>query len=431
MTVLRRGRPAGAPLVIAQDALYDQPGDAWDGEDTKLRPDVLALQGQIPDQRIMARHVNWLLHDVARRLRNLDMIEISNWEIPVSFDFGNQSYPASMDGSGGNISGGITAWQPSPPNLLVTAPMYWVGGGTKILRSDDGGFVWSDDHTDAGSSTWDIDSNVFNVVAVATEGGAGKIVHRNTGAGWNNVATVLDDVRAIVADQDLAENESSPESVFWLAGINGATPSVVRWSFGADGTGAPTEVEYSAGSGAVRLDLIAVGNGRGIAASASGVVQGICAWEDGDAAIVGQGSATGTSTDAARDLLYSREDGFFFAFYDTGQVFRSATGLAGEWSELTANLPAGGSSCDFLFRGGCVKGSIIAIAGTYAGNACIFVTGDAGLTWDVLPDPLVRYQLSPQPAIERVRVAGNRFAGLGYYASGVSVAAYGLRVGRF
>lgn len=424
---IKKGRPAKDPIVLATDAEWSAPGELWDTAEPTLRPlDGLIATGFMPDQRIAVRHVNYLEHHTGRRLRNLDLIEVTNWPEP------HPNTDAVLNG-GGNLAGSMVEMAPDIANTAGPGVMYYCNGGDSIKKDVlSGGYAWTNDHTDAGAIVYELAANRYNAAAVATEGGAAKIVHKAIASGWQTHGVSLTDARAIVADDDLGIAEPTPESVFWLAGISGTTPRVSRVSFGADGTSAISEVTYSAGVGSTRLDVIAVGGGRGVAANAAGT-QNIYTWQDGAAALT---AVSLGGTDTPRFVVWDPENLQFIMGFSNGKMWRSPTGLSASWTEVTANMPTG--TKDYAFNGACSRGSLCVVPGTLNSVSCLFVTGDAGETWDTLPDPLRRYNANaymgpasgPAPVAEKVRRVGNRLVCLGYNASNKTYAAYSERTGR-
>lgn len=424
-----RFRPSRDPAIRASDDVFSDPGKDWDGEATKLRPDAGTLgQGMVPDRRILARHENFLQNDIGRRLQNHDLIEVMNWPEPHP----NTSAILDFSGAGaGNQPGTMTEWSPDPGNVLY-APLYAANGGQSIYRDDAGGYAWASDYTDASSSNWWIDSNRFNVACIATEAGAAKLVHRSRSAGWSQNGVSLTDARALVVDQDLAEAQT-PESVFWIAGLSGATPRVIRASFGADGTSALSAVSYSAVAGTARLDSIAVGKGRGVAVIGTSSANGLYSFADGVASLTVVSHPQG-GTPTPRSVVWDRENERFLLFYSDGRVFRSATGVAASWVGVSTFMPA--VTRDYTLNGAVSRGSLVVVCGTANGTSCLYVTGDAGDTWDIVPSPMARYSTTSFMATsgsvlvsERVCRIGNRLAVLGYDASGKSFAAYSMRAG--
>ena len=75
--------------------------------------------------------------------------------------------------SSGSIAGHMALARIFPG---VALHQYHVNADTKIRVSADGGYSWADDHTDAGAAIYDIDSTDDALAAVATEGGAAKVI---------------------------------------------------------------------------------------------------------------------------------------------------------------------------------------------------------------------------------------------------------------
>lgn len=394
-------RPAGNPKIIASDTTYATGAKA--GENTKLDPGAaITARGWYPGKRRPAKWDNFIGNDVARRLDNLDMAEALNWP------------PVVDEVSGSSLGGGFAA----APQIFAPA-IYHVSGDTKIRQSLDGGYSWSDALTDAGAVIRDIAANDLCLMAVKTEGGAASVIGINTAATDTSALTSVTDAQIIRPDPFRS-------GWFWVGGLDTATPRVVRVDASAGLPGAQTLC--SGGGGSTRIDFIAVGRSYILAASQTAASSNVLrrfAYADN-----AMNAQTQPTSSAIKELLWDDEDGYFFLF-TAKEVWRSPTGASGTWTNMSAGLPGNVNDVTFILRGGCVRGSLIVIACTSsfiaANTPGLLVSGDAGVTWRLLPDPSARNAGSV--GAQHVVVLDNRFGVCSYNATH-SVLAQSFRAGR-
>jgi hypothetical protein len=399
-------RPTGNVKIWAEDVTYV--GGDYSGQDTKLEPsDAIKARGWHPGKRRPAKWDNWLLNDITTRLDNLDMAEALNWPEPAP--------DAGVIATGGTNSGAMCQRRFAG----AAVQQFHVNGDAIIQASVDGGYSWATSHTDAGAVIYDIAAGIADagaVAAVATEGGAAKVIASVIVGGWNTAALVsVTDARTIVADP-------YRENVFYVGGVDTATPRVVKLDCSAGLPGVQTLL--SGGGGAARVDLLAVGLTHVLGAipgvaSATNVLRRFAY----DAAAMT--AVTSPTSDAIVDILWNEEDEHFYLF-TADAVWRSTTGDTGSWTDMSAGLLSG---VTFLLRGGVCRGGLIVCAVTATGSEPhLLVSGDAGETWDLVPDPLARHTGTAEATY--VRNIGNRLVVLGYAGGGDVKVAYGLRAGR-
>jgi hypothetical protein len=377
-------RPAGNVAIWAEDDAYAS--DPHNGEITKIEPSAaIKARGWKPGERRPAKWDNWLSNDITRRLDNIDMAEAINWSPIVD----------TVTGSG-TVAGFACA-----PSVFAPA-IYHVAGDTKIRQSLDGGASWSDVLTDAGATIRDIAANDIGIMAVKTEGGAASVIGVNTATTDTSALTSVTDAQIIRADP-------FRPGWFWVGGVDTLTPRVVR----VDASGGLPGVQTlcSGGGGSARQDLLAVGRSYILAANQTASATNVLRrFAYGDNAMNAQTQPTSA---AIKELLWDDEDGFFFLF-TAHEVWRSATGATGTWTNMSAGLPHPSNPSDITFqlRGGAVRGSLIVIACTSdflsAGTSGLLVSGDAGETWHLLVDPTLR--AAGSAGSRHVVVLDNKFA---------------------
>lgn len=429
-------RPPGAPRPWSSTSLMVDPTTAWDGTPTKVKPSNGVIDaGFLPTEQPPAERLNWLINDRDRRIAVLDMAEA-------------RTFPEPGDGAGiDNPGSGSTVGDFAFATFNQQPELYRATNATLVRKSVDGGYTWATDLTLAGGSvitsiaSRDDGSKQGAVGAAYAVGGAAKIALTGAGGGISHgwASTTLtgsgtaNTAKCIVADRDAG-------SIFLVGGSDqtGGIDAAKVWrvvdSFGLFSS--QTVVAMAgifAGTGnAVRL--VAASPTYKFACQYNGGSNALWRWLDADSTST---SVTTPTTDEIRDLLWLPEDGRFLMISQSGgnviKFWTSTDGATGSWSQVTTT--GDGTSvwgnAVVQVRGACVRGSIIMVPTVYAGGSTLLmVSGDAGLSWEALPDPLARHQSqAPVPVTQIVRSVGPRFVAAGYIAASKVGMAYTMRAG--
>lgn len=419
-------RPKGLVPVWATVELMVDPGEDWDGTVTKIRPSSgLIAAGWLPTEQPPAERLNWQANDITRRLAALDMIEA-------------RTYPEPAPGVGGTTAGvGNAVGQFSGARWQAVETIFHATNSTKVQKSIDGGFSWADTLTVASATFSGIATRETSLKAGATCAsysltGAAKVALTGGDAATNNAwaSTTLagtgsaNTAQCVVADPFVAD-------VFLVGGndlitaIN--TPVVWRVVAPLGAFSAQSTVLMGSNPGAP-VRIVCAGPTYKVGVAWSGSVNRVWRWQDGDA--IASAVTTPTTAEIV-DLLWLPEDELYLLIADSGsgvELWTSTTGGTGSWTQLDPVASSGTALFDAgvgLLRGACVRGSIILIPLAVAGVVHIMVSGDAGVTWEAIGDPVARQGA----ATERIADLGNRFMCAGYKAAAEVVHALSLRAG--
>jgi hypothetical protein len=412
----------------AEEILISKPGHPSDGTPTKVKPSTGMIEaGYVPDVRRPAVVDNWKDNDVAKRLLNVDFLEAFNWPEP-----GPGSGSATI--TGGNGVGGV-AIGPGPDRRLVIVHNL----GDALYASYNGGYSWAADVGQVGTiNYYDVASSPSSVAALFDDGTDGKVICYGTGdATWTSqTLTTAPTVRRIIYDPY--------ESVYLIGGAN-ASPLPKLWQL-ADGSGAMpmTEVQINQASPGDTnpIQWIAASPDYKIAASyASGTdTSFFYQWEAGDTAFPAMSSPPVSGAGhSIRALLWLPEDEVFLAAVyhaasTSTRIYTALSTLAGGWT-LVETINGEVLSDSMAVLGSLIVGAVEANVTDGSGAAItprmLCVSGDAGLSWELVSDPVQRHQGSPTPEATKVRAVGNRFIAFGYKAAGEVFTALSIRAGAF
>lgn len=428
-------RPLGAPRPWASNATMSDPAKAWDGTPTKVRPaNGIIDAGFLPTEQPPAERANWKLNDIDRRLAVHDMIEARTFVEPGD--------GAGIDnpGTGGTVGDFAFAIFNQQPEL------YRATASTLVRKSVDGGYTWATDLTLAGGSVLTaiasrddglkqgaLAASYANagVAKVALTGQGGGVGHAwasttLTGSGTGNQAN------CVVGDSYVG-------SIFLVGGNDQTTgidaPKVWRVVDSYGSFTSQTVVSMAgifAGTGNT-IRIVCAGATYKLATQFNGGFNAVWRWQDGDATAA---SVTNFTTDEIKDVLWLPEDGCFLAISQSGgnviKFWRSADGSTGSWSQVTTTgdgTNVWGNATVYL-RGACVRGSILMVPCVYNSAGLVMVSGDAGVSWEAIPDPLSRHQSqTPVPKTQVLRAVGPRIMAAGYVAASKAAMAYTMRAG--
>lgn len=413
------GRPRHDVRPWASDAAYNSPGEDWDTEPTKLRAsDGEAAQGLVPDTPLSADVINHELNDLGERHRYLDGIDYQNWIEPGD----GRGIIAT---AGNNVNGACALTWHASRRILFT------NNDESAYSSEDGGYTWQVEYTSAGNDikgcatryeNENDQTDLASAIVIQTVAPAVELRTRGvSGAGW--ASTML--TNGIAAHVVVADPFSGG---FWVGGLATGPVKAVWHYLDVDGGSGGTQTAITGMTGVQQIDIVAVGRDYILAASSAGG-EPIYRWARGASAATAIVSPVGNDI---LDILWDDVNETFIMIVDNGselEVWVSADGSTGTWSQVADAL-------DFLetgsLRGGCVRGSVVAVPGrTGAGVYYIAITTDGGQTWEFIPDPLKRHQFPVVTAnVTMVRLLDRRFGAFGYAAAGEVQHALSLRTGR-
>lgn len=404
-------RPPGAPRIVASDLVYADPGEAWDTLPTKVEPSAgMNLTGAVPNQPINAEHDNWRANDWTRRLAAIDLIEVQNFTEPGdgkgTFSPTGSSFVAGMAWIKGQSS--------SLPRILAC------GDGESILSSIDGGYTWTTEYTPVAAADFiDLcDRNSHQTAgAIYLDAGVYKFARMSVAGSWvNATATDATDLNAIAGDPY--------RDYFWVVGGTAGTGYIRRW----EDDSAPAYANFD--GGATNFHFVAVGPTAVLAATQGGQIYKVA--DPAGAAVAAVLVHDNASPGLTVGLVYLEPQALFVLFTSdfaagSAEIWTSAD-LGSTWTQVGAATAA----LLGIVAGSCLaRGSVLYSAGTKNDlGAFLHVSGDAGATWDVLPDPLARHQsLAVVPQTTRIRSVGNRIMVAGYVAAGQIAHALSVRGG--
>lgn len=393
------GRPVGNPPIWAANANMSDPGKPWDGTPTKVAPaSGIIAAGHLPNTPPPAERFNWWQNDVAQRLDNVDMIELSGWIEPGD---GVGNMQASGAGSG--------------PGFITCATWHYgkrlmhCYSDTRIMSSSDGGYTWGLETSSVGSSFVGIVSQGNPVtggltVAAQNLSGVGSVTMNGTAlAGWGTftLAGTSPFTQAVTTDPTSASN-------FWVCG--NTTPSALSpsvWKVNLSNPLSPAVTLLAGGPGVSAFTIIAVGSGNGMAYAFDTGVNRLASFDLGAAAFT---TVTAPTSTRINDIVWLPVDGVFLMIDATGYTWTSTTGATGTWvaqTRIAYGLPA---TINTYAQSATVRGSLIVVPWNDGSTNFLAISGDAGLTWETLPDPIYRHKSVTFAALaqRRVRVVDNR-----------------------
>lgn len=405
-------RPNGRPPQIATDTLFVDPGEAWNAQATKIEPSAGVLaQGAVPDQPINAEFVNFRDNDAGRRLLALDLAEVQNFTEPGDGK-------GTITATGGNVGVRGMAWlkgqSTTLPRILVAT------NGESVLASIDGGYTWTTEYIPVALADFiDLTDRNSNQTAGAIYLDVTAGLHKfarvgSTGAWVNATATGASSLNAVTGDDYNGD-------YFWAVGDAAGSGYLRRWTDDA----APAATTFDVAS--FPLLYVAAGPGLVLAASATKVFQ-VAA--PGGAATPATLLHTHTGAGVIVGLVY-------LPIQDTFILFTSdfAAGTAAIYRKYGGSFVLVGAATSALFgviAGSChARGATLMSSGT-KNNAGTFlhISGDGGITWEIIPDPLARHQsMAASKTTVRIRGIGNRIMCASNATAGVCSHALSLRGG--
>lgn len=424
-------RPYGNVPIWATDETMTDPGQAWDGTPSKIRPsDGIIAAGFLPTEQPPAERVNWALNDPTRRLASLNLVEARTFVEPLGAA-GTGATSAGVGNAVGWFAG--ARWQ-------AVETIFHATNSTIVEKSIDGGYNWT--------TTLTVPSAVFSGIATretALKAGATAASYTLTGVAkiqltGGDVSTnnawapttltgsgTFNTAQYVIADP-------YEDDVFLVAGndfITGSTTPVV-WRVTAPLGVFGSQVKVTMGSPVAffyPMQTVAASPDYKLACGWSGVINGLFRWQDGDTTAT---AVTSPTASEIKQLLWLPEDSLFLLIADAGpgvELWTSADGATGTWTQLD---PVAGGTALFdaangYLNGACVRGSIIMIPLSVSGTGHVAVSGDGGATWDIISDPIVRH--SSSKVVQRICDLGPRFIAGGYNAASAVFHALTLRVG--
>lgn len=162
------------PTQWATDEDYSAPGQAWNGEPTKVDPgSARRAIGYEPSQRPPAEWINYQLRACGEWATYQDAIEVLNWERPPG------TFPTSfrlMSLLATDYAGG---------EGVLWAVGYHTGTNASVIyRSYDGGYTWETAETLPGSSNTAFDADTSGSVILAVSNTTARILRMASGAAW-------------------------------------------------------------------------------------------------------------------------------------------------------------------------------------------------------------------------------------------------------
>ncbi len=332
---------ATRPLTVptwATDETYTAPGEAWDGQPTKVAPaPAKQAEGVEPGERFPADHFNWILNRFGRWAEYLAPIPLANWTTRTA------------DATS------------SPTSAVAVASRPWAGerdafialldaGANHIAQRSPAGDGWKDTGSGITGDLFDVAWMGGSVNRWLLVGAAGRVYYRagnasdatawtSTGPGSGDdfyAVAVNDDADLAVAVGEAGRIYTSTDGATWTSRTSGTTADLLGVAFGGG-------------------LWVAVGNAGGddfVITSTDGTT-----WTP---------AATGTAQ--INDVVYDAEHELF-VFADTTSVRQVTT--AGVVSAVVGTLPS-----DIIALATDGHGTIVAIDRT-----SIFVSSDAGVTW--------------------------------------------------
>lgn len=429
MTISKR--PAFDAPDWTSEAQFNDPGEAWDGQEAIVRPSAGKIaQGFLPEEPWAAEYVNWFIRDLSMRAKHVDLIDIQNWT------------EVSAIGASADTVVGAAAYPDVTPSRRVLLAL----DGGDLIGSDDGGYTWTVEISLAGGYNCKDIATRNGTTADATDSAVAMINDNGTvadvritgpSAGWSSNALTGTGVEVVHRIQP-----DHYRGGFWISGqIAANDPAVFRLP---DTNGVPGTISYLTLAGAsFVLGPLAIGQNFILAAStfASSGLELYGFDPVNDTALTAM-----TSPDATRricDLLYDDAHGYFVAIFayagapPTGiRIWRSATGADGSWSNVTP------SWMETLYRpltttgrpdSGCARGSVLTFVVERISDSVHFlaISKDGGLTWALLPDPLGRLwaTVAPDPKTTMIRNIDRRAIVCSSVASGDVHMVQSLRTG--
>lgn len=401
-------RPVGAPPAWATDTTFATGAHA--GQVTKIDPgNAIEARGWYPNKKRPAKWDNWLLNAIGQWLAYFaeatTVVDAQNWIEPGD---GKGLFAPT----GTNLLKGMTwAALSAEPRMLA------IGNGEEILKSVDGGYTWANEYTPVALADFiDItnrDGVVGGAAAIYVAGGDYRIARMSAGGTWTNSASGADSLNVIVGDPY--------RDFYWVGGLL----TNDQWLKRASNAAPPVLTDFSPPTavGSEPVVFIACGPTTVLAATVDDVFRVAT-----PGAVGGTAATLVLASNNIVGLVYLASHALFVLFTSIASntdVFTSPDGTT--WTQVGVGIVD-----DFTITiGTCLAhGSALIAAGELGGVKLLFMSGDGGATWGMIPDPLKRHTtLAPVPTTSRIRRVGNRLMCAGYVAGGNSAHALSQRVG--
>lgn len=411
--------PSGPVPVLATDAAYDDPGEAWDLAPTKVALDAGALaSGMLPNRPLNADELNWILNQLGVRVGLHELDEVTNW-----------TESATITGTSGNATGiGGACCAPFEAHEKL---WFCPKNDENVLVSTDGGYTWAADLTVAGADFKGLANSDVDVVALYLSGANYKIgLYDPTAPGWDTSTTVI------------AAASGTPLGVVWDPYAAPGSGMAVYYVHGAS-AGANAQifkVTTTVGTYPATVeDVSAAGLGqqiRGVACSPDVVL----AYDENEVYAYSRTGDFGASiwtnpdgpTAEIAGLVWDAENGWFVLVISDGTAYtttcyRSTDGTT--WDQVGASSPlatsgTGVRSALLLARGG------VTLFGAEADPGGVYVllaSPDAGETWNSFPDPMGRFGTGERTTF--LAGVGNRILAGTYTGGGAYALALSMRAG--
>lgn len=405
-------RPAGKPQQFATNELFSDSPNPWHNTPTKLRPsDGQAAAGlYLPDAPIVADYANARDNDHSRRLLDLDAVEIRNWTAHIKTIY-----------AGPTPSGTPTVAQGVGCKLFdPERPLLFMANEDEILISYDLGMTWAVDFSVGGgsgviTSYVQTDGPVVGNFVGFEVGGAGQVARTTLASAWGSQAlTSCTAIKSIRWDPY--------ENLIVVVGTHSGSFGI--WKAPCI-SGALAFTAFDTGDAAVANGHFAASPTISLAASDTTLHRWTSAGAFTPVSTLGPQNGALNIT----ELVWLPEDEvFMLVAHSAGaaEVWTSPDGSS--WTNRSSLLPAAFQGV--ISQTGMVRGSLFAMAGEMTSSHFgILWTGDAGETWNWVPDPTPLGGATPTNGVQVMGLGDAQWLAASYDGSGQFTIAYGQRMG--
>lgn len=355
----------------------------------------------------------------------LTMDDVKRLRVRASFDEAT-TFVEPGDGLGFVATSGNVGGEFSCAGWQLDRRILHANNDAFIRRSFDGGYTWSTEFTNGGSTFLGLASQTDSSAAIETAVGA-HVAVTGPGNAWNRVS--ISSAGAVTPSCIVADPFNA--STYWVGGLDNGSPKV--WKMVTVNGAVPTQTQIALTGGAAGANVVAAGRNNVLAASNDAGTSRLWSISGG----VGTAQTPPSATFIV-DIHWLDAFGYFLLVASDGastlELWTSPTGATGTWTALSStylvSLELGSFVVNGFLRGSCVVGPLsggvgapclfmLPITLSASTTGAILVTADGGTTWKTLPDPLARHQsLSPVPQFRRLRVVNNRVIASAYSSAG-------------